>query len=314
MMRHSLRGAALALVAVSYLAAGCGLSAPGGHAMESGDRGYALTQAKDLPGEPEAAPQAAPMMARAGDATAPPTGGNGPLPSSEAVRGSAQAASRRVIITTGSVSVEVSSYTEAAAAVTKAATEMGGFVSGSEANVGEEGRRYGTISLRVPAERWSALLDQVRGLGKVLRESSNGLDVTEEYVDLESRLRSQKRLEAELLELMESARRGGLRDLLEIEREVARVRGEIESMEGRRRYLADQAALSTLTVELREPAALVNVEPGAFDPVFEALGESVTLVSRSLGAIIVFVAVLLPWLVAAWLLFILVRWWWRRRK
>lgn len=297
----------MAILAVGLMMAGCGAASPGSYTGGDAARNSLPFQAKeegiaDYEVASAASPTAAASLA------------GGAVPSLAAARNSQPTASRRMVITTGSITVEVASYLDAAAEVSRAAVDLGGFVGSTEANVGEAGRRHGVLVLRIPAPQWTAMLDRVRGLGNVIRESSSGQDVTEEYVDLESRLKAQKRLEEELLSLMESARRGGLRDLLEIEREVARVRGEIESMEGRRRYLADQSALATLSVELREPAALVEVEPGALDPIFEALGEAVTLTARSVGAIIVFVAVLLPWLAAAWLLFVLVRWWWRRRK
>lgn len=272
---------------------------------------------------------ASPMMAESGDAAgaapalrradgAMPAASSLPSgdasPAVDAARAAAQPAGiRRMIITTGTMTVEVDQFDEARDKLNAAVTELGGFASGSSASVDQAGHRYGSLTVRIPSGKYADLVTRARGLGKVKNESATGQDVTEEYTDIDARLRAQQKLESELLTLMESARRGGLSDLLEIEREVARVRGEIESMQGRMRYLADQSALSTLTVELREPAALVDVEPGAMDPIFAALGDAVGLFAKSLGAIIVFVAVIFPWVFAAWVLIRLGLWWWRRR-
>lgn len=219
-------------------------------------------------------------------------------PSAEQMRPQQQ----RLVITTGTVTVEVKELEPATEALVKKIAELGGFISGSEEHRDQAGRRYGSTTARVPAEKYQPLLAFARGLGTVESLSANAQDVTEKYYDLESRLKSKKKLEEELLAVMESSRKGGITDLLTVEREVERVRSEIEVMEGQRRYLADQAALSTLTVELKEPEALITTEPRPWAPLAEALGNSITVFSSSLGGLILVVVGVLPWVVALLLL------------
>lgn len=219
-------------------------------------------------------------------------------PSAEQIRLQQQ----RLVITTGTVTVEVKELEPATEALVKKIAELGGFISGSEEHRDQAGRRYGSTTARIPAEKYQALLAFARTLGTVESLSANAQDVTEKYYDLESRLKSKKKLEEELLAVMESSRKGGITDLLTVEREVERVRSEIEVMEGQRRYLADQAALSTLTVELKEPEALITTEPKPWSPLTEALGESITVFSSSLGGLILVIVGVTPWAVAFGLL------------
>lgn len=240
---------------------------------------------------------------RAADVALPASTSISPL----APSGSPSPARARMIIRTGQISLEVDDFAAGQARVNALAAAAGGFVSGSSEQTDEKNRRYGSITCRVPSDRWDSFVQSIRGIGKVLSQSSNGNDVTEEYYDIEARLLAQLKLEEELLALMESARKGGLSDLLEIEREVARVRGEIESMQGRKRYLAEQSALSTLTVELKEPMALIEVQPGAFDPLWRSISESARVFSESVGALVTLGAAALPWMIVAFGLWKLVR-------
>lgn len=252
---------------------------------------------------------AAPEAPASGEAAAPP-------PAAESIRAAgAPSARRRLVVVRGSITVEVKDLAAAAADVKKAAADLGGFVAGTSEQADAAGRKYGSVTVRCPADRYEELLGRARALGEVESQSSTGEDVTEEFYDLEARLRAKRRLEEELLALLVSARRGGIRDLLAVEREVERVRSEIETMEGRRRYLADQAALSTLEVNLREPEALVSIEPRPWAPLTEALGESLRLLFGSIGALVIFAAVSAPWAgVLALVVWGGLRLWRRRKK
>ena len=117
--------------------------------------------------------------------------------------------------------------------------------------------------MRVPAPRFDEAVAQVRALGgRVRQEKISGRDVTEEYIDLEARLRAQRALEAQFLEIMKRA--GKVSDALEVQRELANVRSEIERVEGRRRFLENQSSLSTIKIVLQTPAPLVSAETSGF--------------------------------------------------
>ncbi|RME97108.1 MAG: DUF4349 domain-containing protein, partial [Chloroflexi bacterium] len=157
----------------------------------------------------------------------------------------------RVIIYTGNISMVVKDTEESVQAISQLAAEQGGYVSGS--NVYQSGEVLrGTVSLRVPAERYAAVMEQLRAMAlRVERESSNTEDVTEEFTDLQARKKNLEVTENALQSLLNERQRvGSTSDILEVQRELTQVRGDIERIEGRMRYLANQAALSTINIEL----------------------------------------------------------------
>jgi hypothetical protein len=122
--------------------------------------------------------------------------------------------------------------------------------------------------------------------------------VSEEFVDLTARTANARRLEERLLELL-ATRTGKLQDVLSVERELARVREEIERMEGRLRYLKTRTELSTLSVALHEPPPLVSPNPGR-NPLAEAVREAWRNFVGVLAAGIASLGYLVPVLVLGW--------------
>jgi len=159
-----------------------------------------------------------------------------------------------------------------------------------------------TVTLRVPADKLEALQEDIADIGVVLSQSASASDVTEEYVDLAARLKNLKAEEARLRSFFDRA--GKVSELLAVERELARVRGEIESMQAQLDYLERQVARATLTVTLIEPDEIVS--PGGSDWGFL---EAVRIGIRGAAAVIrttitglialtpVFVIAALVWLV-----------------
>lgn len=112
-----------------------------------------------------------------------------------------------------------------------------------------------TLVVRVASDRLDAFLAELREIGEVRSEDLRAEDVTAQAVDLDARLRNERRVEAELLELLAARDEADLGDLLRLRDELSRVRERIERLEAQRSRLAGLAALATLTLELREPDA-----------------------------------------------------------
>lgn len=108
-----------------------------------------------------------------------------------------------------------------------------------------------TSTLRVPADQVDATLTELKTLGRVESESQGGQDVTSQYVDLQARLANARNTEKRLTDLL-SQRTGKLSDVLEVEQEVGRVRGEIEQMEAESKHLTKQVSFATLNVTIAE--------------------------------------------------------------
>jgi hypothetical protein len=172
-----------------------------------------------------------------------------PAPLSKA---SARPEITRKVVYKAELSLEVRSPGDAQAKITALAEREGGFVANA-AREDSEGRPSDvTLVLKVPAERFSAVLGEIRRLGTGKRaERIDSEDVTDEYVDLDARLRVQTRLEEQLLELMKTATT--VEAALNVHKELANVRTEVEWIQGRKQLLEREVALSTIRVTLAAP-------------------------------------------------------------
>jgi hypothetical protein len=167
----------------------------------------------------------------------------------------------RMIIRTGQASIEVDSLETSMAELRRIVQRSGGFVADASVQSGRNQLRSATLQVKVPASRFDDLTQALEPLGKLQFVNVAAEDVSEEFVDLTARVANGHRLEDRLIELLRT-RTGKLQDVLSVERELARVREEIERMEGRLRFLKSSAQLSTLSVSLYEPAPVVASHPG----------------------------------------------------
>jgi hypothetical protein len=219
------------------------------------------------------------------------------LKQADASQSAPAAAVERKIIYNATLSLEVEEPAKAMPRVASIAASRGGFVvtSESQQHTGADGgRAYEviTIEVRVPAAQFDAAINELRGLGsRVNAEKLTGQDVTEEYIDLEARLRTQKALETQFLEIMKGAR--AVEDALAVQRELANVRTEIERLEGRRRFLESQTSLSTISVTLQPPSPLISTT-GFFHSLGSAFGDGIDVAAIVTLGIIRIVLALLP--------------------
>ena len=134
---------------------------------------------------------------------------------------------------------------------------LGGYVSGSD-EYDQGDRRWASVTYRVPVDRFADAIDALRGLSdRVARESTQSQEVTATVVDLDARITNLRASEESLIEIMD--RSGRMEDVLAVQTRLEDVRGQIEQLEAQRTNLADQAALSTLSVSWFTPVAAVTV-------------------------------------------------------
>jgi hypothetical protein len=165
-----------------------------------------------------------------------------------------------MLVRTGRASVEVDSLDAALGAIRAGVRRVGGYVAGTQMNRGEAQRREATIQLRVPSARFDEVVAGLAPLGKVEDLTVETADVGEEYADAAARIANARRMEQRLIDLLAN-RTGRLSDVLTVERELARVREDIERMEGRMRFLANRASLSTLTLAVHEQLPVLAQRP-----------------------------------------------------
>jgi hypothetical protein len=169
--------------------------------------------------------------------------------------------SERRVISSGFMSLEVDDVPGAAAQVRSAAEALGGFVENSTVS-GDDEDAFAEVTVRVPQEVFPEALDRIRRIGDVQSEDLRAQDVTEQFIDLDARLRSALRTEGSLLDLLDRAT--DVEDVITIERELSRVRSDIERLQGQLNFLERRVSLSTLSVSLFTPAALRTEPPFAY--------------------------------------------------
>jgi hypothetical protein len=182
-------------------------------------------------------------------------------------QGSAAARVGRALIKTGEVTVEIENYSVAERAVKDRATDLGGYVSGSNVQLHHrenETWRTGYVEVRVPSANFTALYEGAQSEGTVLSADSNTKDVTDQLVDLTARLENLRAQRDRLRSLYDSA--NTTEDLLDVGEQLSEVQGEIERLEAQQRALRDRVSFSTVRVELREPEpdAVAPEEPTPF--------------------------------------------------
>jgi hypothetical protein len=157
----------------------------------------------------------------------------------------------RKVIQSFSIEVRVKDLTTAEAELLQVVKRAGGYVSRSDKSGTTGSQRVGSWTLRVPETKAGDLMSEIGALGDLIRQSMNTDDVSEEYYDVEARLKT-KRLEEERLikHLKEST--GKLADILAVERELSRVRGEVEQIQGRLNFLKNKTSLATIDVSFTE--------------------------------------------------------------
>lgn len=202
----------------------------GGMPEDAGMEDAVTTDAMEFAPAAPPAPRARRELAAAGAVK----GGAAPEPPTSA----------RMLVQRGEIAIEVARADDAARAFLAQVAEWGGYLQS------QQGSRY---VVRLPVARFDDAFAALRGFGRVLRESRTADDVTEEYVDLGIRLDNARKARERLLEVLAKAEK--VEDILRVEVELRRLTEEIERMEGRRKFLADQVAMATLAAQFETASA-----------------------------------------------------------
>jgi len=162
-----------------------------------------------------------------------------------------------MIIRTATASIQVDSLEPAVALLSQLAERVGGYVAGTGILTGKGQLRQAFIEMKIPAQRFDEVVAGLKPIGKLESVNVDTQDVGEEFVDVTARMDNAKRLERRLIDLL-ATRAGKLKDVLDVEQSLARVREEIERYQGRIRYLQAHTAMSTLSVTVHEPLPVVG--------------------------------------------------------
>lgn len=199
------------------------------------------------------------------------------------------------IIKTGSLNLKVEKAETAAESITNLAKLNQGEISNSYFSESGRGVKSGYITVRVPYQNFEKVFNEIKKVAtQVMSESSNAQDITEQYIDLEARLKNKRAEEVSFIALLN--RSGKIEEVLAVTREVARVRGEIEQLEGQLRYLSSQTDLSTITVNLSEDVVIASASADwrPWQTVKTSVKQLITGGQNFIDGLISFVIVILP--------------------
>jgi len=223
----------------------------------------------------------------------------------------------RMIIWTGNISLIVKDAEESLEKAQAIAKDLGGYVVNSSSWF-EDQQLRARLTIRVPAEAFDAAMDGLKDLAiRVENTNISTQDVTEEYTDLDARLRNLEATEAELLELLTEVRErtGKAEDVLAVHREVSSIRGQIEQAKGRMQYLGKMTAMATIDIGLTPDALARPIVVAGWQPSGTAADALRTLVRTFqfvVDAAIWVIIYLLPTLVLIAIPFVVIRLIWRR--
>jgi hypothetical protein len=219
----------------------------------------------------------------------------------------------RKIIYTANMSIVVKSFDKVEPTINQLVETHDGYVASFHEDRSRGSNRAATWVLRVPVGGFNDVLDAVAELGVPESRNVDSEDVSEQFVDLDAQLKNRRRLETEMLELLEN-RDGELKDILAIKHELASVREAIERIEGRLRYLSDRVDLTTITLNVREEKDYVPAQAPTFASRIDETWKSSLAGLRTTGEEIVLLAVgAAPWLAIVALLLMPPLWLLRRR-
>lgn len=289
--RHRSRHAfAAVLLGASLALAGCG----------SGSDSGATAQADSAPQEARAEQQG-PNSGYAPDASVgkPADAASGAGQKKPAVR-------RQHIIRTAELSVEVKDADKALAQVRDLATGAGGHIADESTERHRKGRMTSRIVLRVPQSEYDRVLKDLTGTGKLLSRKAGAEDVTEQVVDVESRIATQRASVDRVRKLMEQATR--LDDVVTLERELSSRQADLESLLAQQASLKDRTSLATITLHMTEPTAPEEQKKDEDPSFLDALSGGWNALVTSVTWFVVVLAALAPWLAVLAVLYLV----WRR--
>ncbi|MBL3671342.1 DUF4349 domain-containing protein [Streptomyces sp. M2CJ-2] len=273
------------LLAAALALTGCGASDTDSDAASAAGQKAAAPQADAPAGTEEAAGEAAKGGAPGGSsadgsrATAPPSNRSGTAH----------------IIRTASLTVQVEDAPKALDEARTATENAGGYVGDETTRRDGKGHERTRVVLRVPVEKYDAVLTELEGAGKLVERRAKAEDVTDQVVDVESRIKTQRASVVRIRELMDRATR--LSDVVTLEGELSTRQADLEALLARRESLKDRTSLATITLTLSEtpverPAK--DDDPGFLDALAGGWGAFVTMlrwIAVALGAVLPFAAV-----------------------
>jgi hypothetical protein len=219
------------------------------------------------------------------------------LPSSRAARDVASGAVERKIVYHATLSLVVGDLEKTKQKIDSLVQTSGGYLGQFQEQRIYGDRRSGHWVVRVPSAKFHGFVEDVVELGVSESQQIEAEEITDQYYDLEQRLKNARRVEQEMLEMMEK-HSGKMADVLEATKNLGQVRGEIEVLDGRLRRMAHDVAMSTVTIDAREDENYIPPQAPTFAAsISSTFGKSLEAMQKCGMGLVLFMVALGPWLV-----------------
>lgn len=225
----------------------------------------------------------------------------------------AEAQGDRKIIYRASVELIVEDVAEIEQAMAELVAASKGYVSEFHEDRSYRERLRGYWTVRIPVNQFDQFLAEVVAMGTPVDKQITAEDVTEEYIDLDRRLANKRVLEQRMLKLLEE-QTGEIKDVIEVETQLARVREEIERMQGRMRYLSDHIAMTTVEITAREDDRTTRRQVTFAGRITESFSDSIHALWMLGQGLVILVVAALPWMLVFGLILAVPVTWLRRRR
>ncbi len=217
--------------------------------------------------------------------------------------------SNKKIIKNGSLNLKVDKVPQATKEIGNIVRGLGGEIFSTNFSERIRGQRRGSMTVRVPVDKFSEAISKIKSVAtQVVNETTTGRDVTEQYADLQAQLKNKQAEEASFVKILDRAEK--IDDVLAVTRQLSRVRGEIERLQGRIKYMNSQTDMSTITVNLSEDVGVISVSDNwrPMQTVKKSFKELVNNIQDFIDNSIRFVIVGIPSLIP-FLLFLAIIYW-----
>ncbi len=251
--------------------------------------------------------KSAPMRASSGMLAAVPSSGE------EAIQSSDEngVSSEKKVIKSGDLTLKITDADKAVSQITEIAKANGGDIFSSDLYEGTNNEKSGTITVKVPVANFEKSFSEIKKAASlVVRESISGQDVTEQYTDLQSRLKNKQAEEQAFAAILQ--RSGEIDDVLKVTKELARVRGEIEVLQGRIKLLESQTDMSTITAQISEDTQITITDKWRpFQTAKDSLGNLFKDIQKFVNFAIILLIRVIPviiiYLVFIWVIYLIGR-------
>ncbi len=206
----------------------------------------------------------------------------------------------RKVVKNGSANIEVENFDSSVSKIKELANSFGGYITGSSMWTSGSNTKNGNITVKIPENKFEIFGDSLVQIGKVKSKETSANDVTEEYIDIQARIKNLKNQEYRYIELLSMAK--SVEDVLAIEVQLGRIRSEIESYERRIKYLDNTTSYGTFYLTLNEPEKVVH-EWG----IKKAFNQAIDALIISIAGIIILGGFLIPIAILAGILYFVVK-------